>query len=172
MVSHPKIFFYKVLVLQVDSQKHLGLILDYKLTFDIRIKSIMVKVNKTIGLVRKFQSVLPRASLVTVYKAFVRSHLDYGDIIFEQAFHDSFHEKIESVQYDAALAITGIIRGISKEKLYQKQGFESLKSKSWFPKLSLFYKLIKNETPSYLYNSIFKPYTRYSTGNSKNVALM
>ena len=33
---------------------------------------------------------------------------------------------IESVQYNAALAITGAIHGSSREKLYQELGFERL----------------------------------------------
>ena len=37
--------------------------------------------------------------------------MDYGDIIYGQAYHVSFHRKLESIQYDAALAITGAIRG-------------------------------------------------------------
>ena len=32
----------------------------------------------------------------------------------------SFHQKIASVQYNSALAITGTIRGTSKEKPYQE----------------------------------------------------
>ena len=31
--------------------------------------------------------------------------------------NDSFSDKIESIQYNAALAITGAIRGTSKDKL-------------------------------------------------------
>ena len=33
---------------------------------------------------------------------------------------------IETVQYNAALAITGAIPGTSREKLYKELGFESL----------------------------------------------
>ena len=40
-------------------------------------------------------------------------------------------DKIESVQYNVALAITGAIRGTSKEKLYQELGPESLKNRRW-----------------------------------------
>ena len=36
------------------------------------------------------------------------------------------HERLESIQYNAALAITGAIRGSSREKVYQELGFESL----------------------------------------------
>ena len=65
------------------------------------------KVNKTVALLRKFQNNLPRSALLTIYKCFVRTHLDYGDIIYDQAFNNSFHQNIESLQYNAALAITG-----------------------------------------------------------------
>ena len=78
--------------------------------------------NRTIGLLQKFQQVLPRPSLITIYKAFIRPHLDYGDVIFDQAFNNSFHQRLESIQYNAALAITGAIRGTSKKTL----------SRTWF----------------------------------------
>ena len=96
--------------------------------------------NRAIGLLRKFQQVLPRPSLITIYKAFIRPHLDYGDVIFNQAFNKYFHQRLESIQFNAALAITGAIRGTSKEKFYQELGFESLQSTRWFRKLSLFTK--------------------------------
>ena len=41
-------------------------------------------------------------------------------------FNDSFHEKFELLQYNAALAITCAIRGSSREKLYQELDFEFL----------------------------------------------
>ena len=43
-----------------------------------------IKVNKTIGLIRKLQNVLPRSAWMTIYKAFVRPHLDYGDKIYDE----------------------------------------------------------------------------------------
>ena len=51
-------------------------------------------------------------------------------------------QKVEKVQYSVALAITGTIRETSKKKLYRELGFESLKSKRLFHKLSLFYLFI------------------------------
>ena len=59
--------------------------------------------------------------------SFMRPYLDYGDIIYDQAYNVSFHEKLESVQYNSALAITGAIRGTSTEKLYNELGLETLK---------------------------------------------
>ena len=74
---------------------------------------------------------LPRFSLLAIYKSFVRSHLDYGNVIYDQPNNSRLSDKIESVQYNAALAITGAIRGTSKEKLYQELGLESLKDRRW-----------------------------------------
>ena len=45
--------------------------------------------------------------------------------------------KIESLQYNATLAITGAIRGSSREKLFQELGFEYLSSRRWLRKLSI-----------------------------------
>ena len=106
---YPKIFFNNIPVSKANSQKYLGLHLDSKSFFDIHIKIILTKVNRTIGLLRKFQQVLPRPSLITIYKVFIRPHLDYGDVIFDQAFNNSFHQRLESVP-----AITGAIRETSK----------------------------------------------------------
>ena len=73
---------------------------------------------------RKLRSYVPRISLLTIHKSFIRSHVDYADIIYDQPYNSSFTDRIESVQYNAALAITGAVRGTSKNKLYQELGLE------------------------------------------------
>ena len=50
------------------------------------------------------EAFVPRQALVSVYKAFIRSHLDYGDVLYDQAFNDSPHAKMESIQYYACLS--------------------------------------------------------------------
>ena len=76
----------------------------------------LTKQNKMIGLLKKLSDLLPRQVLVTIYKAFIRPHLDYGDVVYDQASNNSFQAKMESIQYNACLAITGAIRGTSREK--------------------------------------------------------
>ena len=75
---------------------------------------------------------LPRSTLITIYKGFVRPYLDYGNNLCDQAYNMSFHHKLESIQYNACLAITGAIRGTSNEKLYQELGLESLQLQRWY----------------------------------------
>ena len=118
------------------------------------------------------QNLLPRTALITLYKAFVRPHFDYGDIIYDQAHNASFHQKLESLQYNACLAITGAIRGSSREKIYQELGFESLQQRRWYRKLCSFYKVFKNESPRYLFNIIPIRNLAYSTRNHVNIPLL
>ena len=73
----------------------------------------------------------------------------------------SLTNKIESVQYNAALAITGAIRGTSKKKLYQKIAFEYLKDRRWLRRLCYLYKIVSTKQPAYLYDLI-PPFQRSS----------
>ena len=75
------------------------MILDFKLNFQENLENMLNKVNKTIGLLRKLQNTLPRPSLLTIYKSFIRPHLDYSDVIYDQAYNVSFPKGIESIQY-------------------------------------------------------------------------
>ena len=125
---------------------------------------VATKMNKAIGLLRKLQNLLPRTALITIYKAFVRPHLDYSDILYDQAFNLSFQHKLESIQYRACLAITGAMRGTFKEKIYQELGLESLQSRRWYRNLTMFYKIYKNKSLFYLFNLIPKK-TSYATRN-------
>ena len=55
--------------------------------------------------------------------------------------------KIESLYYNAALAITGVIKRSSKEKLNQELRFEYLSSRRWFRKPFLSFKVVVNKLP-------------------------
>ena len=132
---------------------------------------MLCKINKTIGLTRKLQNLLPRTVLITLHKAFVRPNLDYGDIIYDHVHNASFHQKLESLQYNVCLAITGAIHGSSRERIYQELGFESLQQHPWYRKLCSFYKVFKNESPHYLFNIIPIRNPAYSTRNHVNIPL-
>ena len=96
--NHPTISLNNVQVERSSDEKHLGIILDEKLNFKQHIDSAISKVNKGISVIKKLRHFLPRNLLVTIYKAFLRPLLDYGDIIYDQLHNVSFCEKLESVQ--------------------------------------------------------------------------
>ena len=47
----------------------------------------------------------------------------------------NWKEKLECIQYNARLALTGAIRCTSKEKIYQRLGLEYLQNRDWCRKL-------------------------------------
>ena len=128
--------------------------LDSKLNFSEHLKIILQKTNKTIGLLRKLQTLLTRAPLITIYESFIRPHLDYGDVIYDQNFNMSFQQKMETVQYNAALAITGAISGSFREKLNQELDLKALQQRHWYRKHCCFYKILKSQSLKYLYSII------------------
>ena len=76
---------------------------------------------------------------------------------------------IERVQYNAALAITGAIKGTSQLKIYKGLGLESLKFRRWFRRLCFFHKLRSTQTPKYLQNLIPLGICIYNTCNQDQI---
>ena len=128
-ITHPIIHFNNVQVQRANQQRHLGIILDEKLNFKSHIDKVLTKASKGIAVIKRLRNSLPRKSLITIYKAIIRPHLDYGDILYDQPNNATFCQKIESFQYKAALAITGAIQGASQEKLLEEFDLETLKSR-------------------------------------------
>ena len=69
---HPTLLFNNIPLRKSLFQKHLGLTLDTKLNLSEAIKSITKKISKTMDLLREFHQILPRSSLPTIYKTFIR----------------------------------------------------------------------------------------------------
>ena len=149
--SHPEISLNNIAVERSSYRKHLGLILDEKLNFKQHVDNAISKINKGIAVIKKLRYSLPRKSLT-----FLRPLIDYGDIIYDQPQNESFCEKLESVQYKVALVITGTIKGSSREKIYQELGFESLKSRRWYKRLSCMFNIMNDKASYYLKNIIPK----------------
>ena len=82
----------------------------------------------------------------------------------------SFTQKIEKIQYNAALATTGAIKETSHNKLYSELGFESLKFRCWFRKLCTFFKIKMTGKPEYLLDIIPKTNHLYNTQSEDVIA--
>ena len=128
--SHPDIFFDNAPPFCANWQKHIGM--------RLRVFSVMEKVSKSMKGIGITQKLSKTHSLVTIYKSFVRPNLDNHDILYDQPNNESFTQKIERIQYNTTLSITGAIKGKYQNNLYRKLGFESLKFKPWFRKLCSF----------------------------------
>ena len=61
---------------------------------------------------------LLRHSLLTIYKSFLQPHRGSGDILYDQANTKCLCQKLDTIQYNAALAVTGVFKGTSQIKFY------------------------------------------------------
>ena len=169
-VLHPPFTFNNVDLSQIRSQKHLGMFFDFEISFNEHLETALAKVNRGIPILSKLQSVLPKEALLAVYKSFIWPQFDYGDVIYDQSYYDSFHTKVESYQHKTALEVTGAIKGSSTERLYQELGIEDLGWRRWFRKLCFSYKILKNKSPPFLFNLIRSSSRMHTTWNSDNIA--
>ena len=182
--AHPPIYFNGNVVTKVDEHKHLGIIFDSKLNFKSHVNEKITKAKKIIGMIKHLSQYLPIKTLNVMYKSLVRPHLDYCDIIlhiptaedvdnppppFEDGLLNALMKKIESVQYQAALAITGTWKGTSRVKIYKELGFESLSKRRALHRVIQIFKILNNLTPSYLRDKMPPPRLRALRNDNPNV---
>jgi hypothetical protein len=65
-----------------DSEKDLGILFTNNLNFESHISSTVNKVNRIIGLIRRKFTHMDKSLFLTLYKALIRSHMDYGDLVY------------------------------------------------------------------------------------------
>ena len=117
--------FFNLPVKHVQSHRHLDLTLDSQLNFNSHISS-------TLSIVNKLTALLPKLLI----------------------FREPWHKKLESAQYNVALAITGAIRGTNTVKLYPELGLESLRNRRKLRRFNLFCKICNDQSPLNLYNLV------------------
>ena len=91
------VYFNNLAVASCETRKHLGLLLDKRLVFDRHLEEMILRANKGAGLITRLRRYLPRNSLLTFYKVFIRPHLDFGDVVYDYPGNASFMQKPESV---------------------------------------------------------------------------
>ena len=85
----------------------------------------------------------------------MRPHFDYCDTLFhiphlQNGALNALMSKIESIQYQAALAITGTWKGTSRLRLYEELGWESLSERRCTNRVIQIFKIANDFTPPYL----------------------
>ena len=136
--------------------KHLGVYLDSsKLNFSKYIREMVAIATKGLSLLRFLTKFVDRNVLSMSYKMYIRTHLDYGDVLYHNKRTDLM-DLLERIQYKAALVVSVCWQGTSRKKLYEELGWESLFDRRWLRRCTIFYKIAKGLTPSYLSTHIPK----------------
>ena len=156
--NHPALFFGGTKVVETDHQTHLGLVLCNNLSFKKHIREKIAKAKKILGSLKLVSKYLPTKALESVFKSFIRPHLDYCDIIFhEPAKADAMGQtlstlmqEVERIQYQAGLVVSGAWKGTSRTKIYEELGWESLSDRRRIRRVLLLHKIVNNCSPKYL----------------------
>jgi hypothetical protein len=101
--------------------------------------------------------------LETVYKLYVRPHLDYCDTVYHKASPANGEttifrketkiailKEVETIQYKAARIITGAWDKSNRLALYKNLGWESLEDRRTMRKLCILHETLENKFPRYL----------------------
>ena len=67
---------------QVHKTKHLGLTVDDSLNWNEQYKSVKGKVVGGLAALRKLKNILPQSKLPDVYRALVKCHLKYANVVW------------------------------------------------------------------------------------------
>ena len=87
-----------------------------------------------------------------VYWTYLTSFL--SECIYDKTFTEPFKDKLEMVQYNAALVLTGAFKVTSRDRIYRELGLKSLAERRWSRKIFLFQKIINGILPVYLQSYI------------------
>ena len=102
---HPTLFFNDVPIQEVVSHKHLGLYLSQRCYWQKRIDFIKEKAWSRINILRMLKITINRKSLETINFAYIRSLLEYADILWDNCIQQQCND-IEKIQLDAGRIIT------------------------------------------------------------------
>ena len=164
---HPSLYMNDQQVLEVDCHKHLGLYLSNNGSWHQQINFVLEKAWCRINIMRKLKFKLDRKSLEIIYTAFIRPILEYGDVIWDNCAQYEKNE-IEKIQLEAARIATGTTKLISINTLYKETGWETLEKRRKNHKLTLFFKMSTNVSPSYLSSLVPQSVDHASGYNSRN----
>ena len=78
-----------------QEEKDLGITFDNNLNFDLHITNITKKANQMLGIIRRTFTFMDKDIFLKLYKALVRSHLEYGNVIWNP------HLKRQSLQIES-----------------------------------------------------------------------
>ena len=167
---HPPVFMLDQQIKEVESHKHLDVILSNDCSWQKHIDYIKEKAWTRINIMRRLKYDLDRKSLETIYKSFIRPLLEYADVIWDNCTQQNKNE-LELIQLEAARISTGATKLVSVANLYIETGWETLDARRNKHKLVLFYKMFNDLTPPYL-SSLVPPLvqnaSRYNLRNSND----
>ena len=124
----PPLIMDNTVIKEVKSHKHLGVTLSHDLGWKEHIESICISANQCLDVLNAFKYKLDRATLERLYFSYVRSKLEYSNILWDNCTKFE-KDLLESVQLRAAKIVSGAINRTSRELIYKELDLASLEER-------------------------------------------
>ena len=152
IVPNPPLVMNNIILEEVKEYKHLGVIMSNDLLWNKHIENLATGAGKCLDILNALKYKLDRATLEKLYKSFIRSKLEYANIIWDNC-SKYLSDTLESVQYRAAKIISGAISRTSHNSVYKELSWQTLEERRKRQRLRTVYKTIHGEVPLYLQNA-------------------
>jgi hypothetical protein len=143
------LYMQNEVIQNVPHTQHLGVTLQQNLKWDKQFDHMCTKANKRLDIINSLSHKLSRKSLDLLYTTFVRSILEYCDVLFCNSTLANL-EQLDNIQKRAGRIVSGAIRGTSSVSLYNELSWENLKSRRDNRMLVLYSDIIHERAPPYL----------------------
>ena len=146
-----------------SSVKHLGIMFDSKLSWDVHTNDLIKRANNATYPIHLLKYKISTQNLLLYYKSFIRPIIEYGNIIWGNCGTTVFI-KLDRIQYRLALSITGAMSGSSRVKLNDVLGIPSLEERCNLMTVCTIQKMYFGNVPNYLSDliDIYKPLNNYN----------
>ena len=149
-VVPPPLSFMNVDIKNVVEHSHLGLTFTSNLKWSSHINNISIKANKRLTILKKLSFKITRKGLEQLYFAYIRSLLEYGDVVFANAAQNDLN-KLDKIHKRGAKIVAGGIRGVSSAVLFDELSWDTLPERRNNRKLFMFSDIVHHHTPTYLH---------------------
>ena len=149
--SLPQLLLDGVPIKIAEKHKHLGVIINNKLSWSDHINFICEKSMKRLDAIRSLKYKCDRHTLEIFYFSFVRPILEYGQVLYAGTYLKDL-EKINKVETEAMKIVTGAIKGCSTALLHLEAGWDPISNRRKNGMLIMMYKIVNRDAPVNLLN--------------------
>ena len=127
----------------------LGVHIDNKLSFKAYVSAILKKVYAKIGALRRLKRLVPPDIALILYKCYILPHLEYCSPLL-LGINKTLANKLEAANYYALKVLLNVGNDVDYNSILSIAGMNSLEFRRYEQSLSLLYKCIKGNGPSYI----------------------
>lgn len=155
-------------ILQTDSCKYLGVDIDQNLTFDNHVNSIMCKIRRSLGVLKRTCQYIPLQSRITMYNTIVLPHFDYCSTVWDTC-SDSHISKLQVLQNRGMRLILGCDRHTHISDMLSRLKWLNVRQRLFLTKGVFMYKIINKITPDYMSNVCTSlPHNHFTRSQTSN----